>query len=345
MSHKVKILLMVCVAMVVGVVSFMSTGCSQKQKLMVYNWDAYIDPAVVKAFEKKFNCKVVQDTYDSNEMLEAKMKSGAANYDVVFPSSYVTPRLYKQGFFQKLDHAKLPNIQYVDQNILARLPDKEMEHAVPYMMGYSVIAYRKDQVKNFEPTWNMFSRTDLKNRVTLFNDPREVFGAALRTLGYSVNTRNETEIREAAKLIMTWKPIVAKFENEQYKNGLASGEYLMVQGYACDMLQIQGESPKNQKNIGIVIPQEGSTFAVEVLVIPTGAKNPDLAYEFINFLHDPEIAAQNAQWILSVAPNTASYEFLDKDFFENQVLFPPPELKAKCELLEDVGEAIAIYTR
>ena len=343
MSRKTKTSFAIRMAMLVGVALFLSAGCAEKPKLMLYNWDAYIDPDLVKAFEKEFKCKVVQDTFDSNEMLEAKMKSGAANYDIIVPSSYVTERLYKQGLIQKLDHSLIPNLQHVDQDILAQLPDGDMEHSVPYMMGYAAIGYNADQVKGFEATWRMFERGDLKNRVTLLNDLREVIGAALLTLGYSVNTRSEAEIKEAAQLVMKWKQTIAKFENEQYKNGLASGEYFMVQGYVCDMLQVQEENPK--KNIEIAIPQEGTTFAVDMLVIPAGAKNLELAYAFINFLHDPEIAAQNTEWVCQVCPNSASYPLLDKEFLENDVLFPDPELKAKCELLEDVGDAIAIYNR
>jgi len=308
---------------------------------MIYNWDAYVDPKIVKAFEKKFNCKVVEDTFESNEMLEQKMRSGAANYDIVVPSSYFAGRMYAQGLIIKLDLAKMPNLANVDAKILGRLPDKAMEYSVPYMMGCSGLAYRKNQVKDFEPTWRMFERPGMTKRMTLLDDPREVLGAALKTLGYSCNSTSEKEIKEAAQLVMKWKGSIAKFENEQYKNGLASGEYYIVQGYICDVLQLKEENPK--KNIEVVIPKEGTLFAVDMLVIPTKAKNPALAYEFINFVHDAKNAAQNTEWVLNVCPNTPSYALLSKKVRENKALFPDAELEAKCELLEDVGEAISIY--
>jgi spermidine/putrescine transport system substrate-binding protein len=187
----------------------------------------------------------------------------------------------------------------------------------------------------------MFERGDLKKRVTLLDDPREVIGAALLTLGYSINTKNESEIKEAAQVVIKWKANIAKFENEQYKNGVASGEYHLVHGYICDLMQVKDENPK--KFLEVVLPKEGTTFAVDMLVIPAKAKNPELAYAFINFVHEPKIAAQNTEWVMQIAPNTPSYALLSKKVYENKVLFPDPELEAKCELLEDVGEAINIY--
>jgi len=310
---------------------------------LIYNWDAYIAPSVIKAFEKEFNCKIIVETFNANETIEPKMQSGAANYDIVVPSSYFAGRLYKQGLIQKLDLSKIPNLQHIDQEVLGLLPDKDMEFSIPYMMGYAGIAYRKNQVKDFEPTWHMFERSDLKKRMTLLDDQREVLGAALKTLGYSVNSRSEAEIKAAAQLVIKWKQNAAKFENEQYRYGLASGEFLMTHGYICDMLQVQEENPK--KNIAIAIPKEGTTFAVDMLVIPTKAKNPELAYAFINFVHNPKIAAQNTEWVMNVCPNSASYPLMKKKVFENKLLFPDPELKAKCELIDDVGEATPIYNK
>ena len=333
---------LVVAALLVGMT--LPAMAAAKPRLMIYNWADYIAPKLIKEFEKKFDCKVVVETFDSNEALEAKMASGAADYDIVVPSSYFTARLYRQGLIQKLDLSKLPNVKNVDAEILSVMPDKAMEHSVPYMMGYSAIGYRRERVPNFdEPTWRVFEREDLKKRCTLLNDIREVLGIALKTLGYSCNTKSEAEIKEAAQLVMTWKRTAAKFENEQYKNGLASGEYRLVQGYVCDLLQIVEENKK--KDIAVVIPKEGTQFAVDMMVIPARAKNAALAYEFINFLHDPANAAKNTEWVMNICPNTPSYALLPKAILGNPAMFPPPALKAKCELIEDVGESIEIYNR
>ncbi|MCL1856316.1 MAG: spermidine/putrescine ABC transporter substrate-binding protein [Kiritimatiellaeota bacterium] len=317
------------------------SAMAAKPRLMIYNWDAYIAPELVKEFQKKHNCTVVIDIFDSNEVLEAKMISGAANYDIIVPSSYFVERLAKQGLIQRLNLAKLPNVRHVDAEILSMLPDKKMEFSIPYMMGYSAIGYRRDKMKDFEPTWRVFGRQDLKNHCCLLNDLRETLGIALKTLGYSCNTTDEAQIKEAAKLVMTWKRIIAKFENEQYKNGLASGQYLLVQGYVCDMMQVAEEEKK--KDIAVVIPQEGTQFAVDMLCIPAKAKNAELAYAFIDFVHDPANAAKNTEWVMNVCPNAPSYAMLPKSILDNKAIFPDPELKAKCELLQDVGEAILTY--
>ncbi len=318
------------------------TSCGpRKPTLHVCNWDAYLNPDLVKAFEKQFGCRVVEDIFDSNEALEAKMKGGAADYDIVVPSSYFASRMHEQGMLRKLDRSLLPNLAHVDPVVLAKIPDSAMEYSVPYMMGCSGLAYLKSQVPDFEPSWTMLGREDLKNRVTLLNDLRETLGAALKTLGYSNNATDPEELRQAAGLVMEWKKVAAKFDNEQYKNGIASGEFKLVHGYVCDLLQVQ----EDNEDIEVVLPREGTQLAVDLLVIPVKAANAALAHAFINFLHDPENAASNTEWVMSLCPNAPSYEILDPSVRANPAIFPDEEVLARSELLGDVGEAIAIYNQ
>jgi spermidine/putrescine transport system substrate-binding protein len=320
----------------------LATSCgSKKPTLYLYNWDAYLSPDLVAAFEAEHGCSIVQDVFDSNEMLEAKMKGGAADYDVVFPSSYFAARMFEQGMIQKLDRAKLPNLKHVDAAVLAKVPDTDMVYSVPYMVGCSGLAYLKSQVPNFEPSWTMLARADLQSRTTLLNDIREVLGAALKTLGYSNNSADPAELKKAAQLVMEWKKIAAKFDNEQYKNGIASGEFKLVHGYVCDLLQVAEEN----KDIEVVLPREGTQLAVDLMVIPAKSRNPELAHAFINFLHEPENAAANTEWVLSMCPNSASYDIIDPEVRANKAIFPDPEVLAKSELLRDVGAAIETYNR
>lgn len=324
-----------------GLLLAASCGSKETPTLYLYNWDAYLNPDLVTAFEKAHNCRVVQDVFDSNEMLEAKMKGGAADYDVVFPSSYFAARMFEQGLIQKLDAAKIPNLKHVDPSVLAKVPDTAMAYSVPYMVGCSGLAYRKSQVADFEPSWTMLARADLQNRTTLLNDIREVLGAALKTLGYSNNSENPEELKKAAQLVLQWKKVAAKFDNEQYKNGIASGEFKLVHGYVCDLLQVA----EDNEDIHVVLPREGTQLAVDLMVVPAKSRNPELAHAFINFLHDPANAAANTEWVMSMCPNSASYDLVDPEVRANTAIFPDAEVMAKSELLRDVGPAIETYNR
>jgi spermidine/putrescine transport system substrate-binding protein len=323
--------------------AFVFAGCAQKKKeLFVYTWADYIEPGLVTAFEQQNNCTVVIDTFDSNETMHAKLKAGATGYDVIVPSSYMVEIMAKEGLLQPLDHAKVPNLKNIDPLYLEKFAlDPKMEYGIPYMLGSTGIGYVISKVPDFKPTWRMFENPAYAKRMMLFNDMREVLGAALKCLGYSLNSTNPEEISQAKDLVLKWKKNLAKFDSEQYKPGLASAEFLVAQGYSGDVMQIMEEN----KDIGYAIPEEGTSFACDDLVIPKGAPSPDLAYAFINFVHEPAHAAKNIAYVYYWCPNKPAYDLLEEDVKTDESLFPPEEVLAKCEVIKDLGEANQLYIK
>ena len=319
---------------------FSSCGGS-RPVLRVFTWADYIKPELVKRFEREQNCRVVMDMFDSNETMYAKLKAGATGYDVLVPSSYMVSIMHSQGMLQSLDHSLLPNLVHIDPDYLERAFDGAMDHSVPYMLVVSGIAYLESRVPDVVPSWRMFGRADLKGRMTMLNDMRETVGAALKILGYSLNTTNEDELRQAEALLLEWKPNLAKFENEQYKIGLASGEFLLVHAYNGDIFQVAEENP----DVRFLVPEEGTALSCDDLVIPVGAKQADLAHAFINFLHDPEVAAENTAFIHYFCPNKSSYAFLSPEIRDNPNIFLGPEVWKKAEMIADIGAANALYVR
>jgi spermidine/putrescine transport system substrate-binding protein len=317
-------------------------GCrARESELHVYTWADYIKPGVVARFEKQERCRVVIDTFDSNEAMYAKLKAGAGGYDVITPSSYMVQVMARQGMLLTLEHGQLPNLVNVDRTILAAMIDREMHHSVPYMLTITGLAYLRDRVPDFRPTWAMLGRSDLAGRMTMLNDMRETIGAALKFLGYSLNSTDEGELAKAREVVIRWKRNLAKFENEQYKTGLASGEFLLVHGYSGDILQVRNEN----REIVFAVPEEGASFASDDLVIPKDAANGELAYRFINYLHDPAVAAENTEFLSYLCPNAASYPLLSEATRANPALFPSPAVRARCEVIVDLGPANALYTR
>ena len=317
-------------------------GCRAPERaLHVYTWADYFKPDVVARFERKERCRVVIDTFDSNEAMYAKLKAGASGYDVITPSSYMVQVMAGQGMLLALDHARLPNLANVDRDILRVAIDREMHHSVPYMLTITGLAYLRDKVTDFKPTWAMLDRADLAGRMTMLNDMRETIGAALKFLGYSLNSTDEAELAKARDVVIRWKRNLAKLENEQYKTGLASGEFLLVHGYSGDILQVQ----KENREVAFAVPREGASFACDDLVVLRTAANPDLAHRFIDYLHDPAVAAENTEFLSYLCPNSASYPLLSEAVRANPALFPPPEVRARCEVIVDLGAANALYTR
>jgi spermidine/putrescine transport system substrate-binding protein len=321
---------------------FGPVSCGRSRPVLnVYTWSDYIKPELVRRFERENGCRVVIDTFESNEAMYAKLKAGATGYDILTPTSYMVSLMFDQGMLLSLDHARIPNIRHVDPEFLKITLDKTMDHSVPYMLVNSGIAYLEGRVRDVKRTWNMFGRTDLRGRMTMFNDMRETIGAALKSLGYSINTVNERELEEAEAVLLRWKKNLAKFDNEQYKLGLASGEFLLVHAWNGDIFQVRKENP----DVRFFIPEEGTIISCDDLVIPKGARQPGLAYAFINFLQDPGVAAENTNFIYYLCPNKDAYPLLHPDIRTNPGIFMEPPVMARSEIIANLGAANALYVK
>ncbi|MBN1423156.1 spermidine/putrescine ABC transporter substrate-binding protein [Candidatus Fermentibacteria bacterium] len=315
-------------------------GCgSDRPILHVYTWADYIKPELIQRFEREHECRVVLDFFDSNEVMFAKLKAGASGYDLIFPSSYMVHVMWEQGMIRPVEAARIPNLRQIDRSYLRFTMDPEMHHSVPYMLSNSGIGYLKSRVVDFQPSWAMFDLPAYSGRMTLLNDMRETMGAALKWLSYSLNTTDPEEIAQARDVVIRWKKNIAKFESEQYKNGLVSAEFLLVHGYNGDILQVIEEND----DIAYSIPVEGTSIASDDMVIPKDARNPDLAHAFMNFLHDPEVAAENTEFVAFLCPNMGSYERLDRQILEDPAVFLQPDLLEKCEVIKDLGEDNSLY--
>lgn len=311
------------------------------EKLHLYTWADYVSPDVVKKFEKQHGCEVVIDTFDSNESMYAKLKAGATGYDLLFPTSYMIQVMQAEGMLQKLVHGQLPNLSNIDSAVLAKVVDQKMEHSVPYTLSYAAFAIRKDKIKDTEPTWGMLDRALLKGRMTMLDDMRESIGAALKFLGFSINTRDDAELAAARDVLIRWKQNLARYDNEGYKAGIDSAEFHLVHGYSGDLFQVQMENPK----VEIIIPLEGVTISCDQMVIPKSAKQSELAHAFINFVLDAEIAAENMEWMGYYCPNKPARDNLSAEFLQNPAITIPAELQAKCEVIQDLGPDLAKYSR
>lgn len=324
---------------ILAVLAMTSCQSSNEPTLRIFIWSDYIKQELVDRFKAEHNVQVIIDTYDSNESMYAKLKLGSDGYDLIFPSDYFMDLMIKQGMIQPIDFDKIANEGNIDPKYLAFINSTIQKHGIPYMISIAGIAYRKDKVPNFEPSWGIFGNSDYRGRMTMMNDIREVFAAALMYLGYSPNSIEPLEIHQAAELLIDWKKNLAKFEGEQYKAGIASAEYLVVHGYNGDIMQVIEENP----DVGFAYPKEGTILAMDLMAIPTNAPNKELAHEFINFLLQPDVAAENMAHTFFFIPNTKAYALVPEELRDNPLLFPPADVLEKTELTYDLGEDRVLY--
>lgn len=317
------------------------SGCGPaKPALNVYMWSDYIDMDLVREFEKQNDCKVVIDIFDSNEFMYSKLKAGGTGYDVILPTTYMAKVMFDQNMLEKLDHSKLPNLKYINPKYLADLAlDKKMEYSVPYMLGFTCVAYNKEKCGTLPETWDVFSNEKFAGKMTLLNDHRETIGAALFFLGKSMNDTNDADLAKAKEVLLKWKKNLAKFDNELYKVGIQSGEFLVVQGYSGDLFQVFAEAP----NLTYMCPKEGISMSCDDWVIPATAKNKELAYKFINFLCDPKNAAKNMEFTCYSAPIPEARKYVSEENKNHPGMFLPDDLYKRGELIRDLGEGNAKF--
>lgn len=322
---------------------FIVGACSpSKPTLHVFCWTEYISNSLVEEFEKQYQCRVVLDSFDSNEVMFAKLRGGFYGYDLICPSNYYVDLLKNLGAgLEKIDQKKMPNIENLDKELLGPIDPSILEYGVPFLVSYTGIGFRHDRIPNLPHSWDVFGNPLWKGRMTMLNDMRETIGAALSYLGFSINSTDPEEIAKATSLLLEWRSNLAKFENEQYQNGLATAEYLIVQGYGGDILQVAVENPE----VEFFIPRKGGTLSTDLWVIPSTASEKDLAYAFINFLYEPDISAAIIEHVLMPCPNKAAYPLLPKRLQEHPGLFPEQETRQELEYIHDLGEEIVLYNK
>ncbi len=315
----------------------MLAGCNG-QKLFIYNWTYYIPDEVLKGFEKEYNCKIVYDMFTSNEEMFTKLKAGATGYDLTFPSGDYVSIMIKEGMVQKIDKTKLSNFKYLDESVLAKVKfDNGLEYSVPYMMAGSGVAINTDVIKDYKRDMSVFSNGAYSGRMTLLDDMREVFGYALKTLGYSVNSINTQELEEAKNLIMEWKKNILKFDAESFGKGFAAGEFVAVQGYAENVFLELDEAGRNRTVF--FIPSAGGPMYMDCMVLLNGAKNVELSYQFMNYIHRPEVYAKICDFLMLPSINVEA---------RNHTKVKPNytiEDLANSEFKEDIGESLELYNK
>ena len=303
-------------------------GCSKPQpELYVFNWADYFADDTLANFEKEFGCKVKVDDITSTEALRAKLQLVPSGYDVVFVSDELMPACIANGWLEKLDAAKLPNLKNIAPKFRNLEFDPKNDHSVPYMWGTTGIAYNKEKVSPAPDSWAALWDPKLANRVTMLGDPREVFAAAMWVEDASPLKPTLESVEKAAKRLMERKPLAY---NSAPKEMLGSGDAWLSQCFNGDAVQAADKGP-----IGYVIPKEGGTLWLDNLVIAKGAKSPDLAHQFIDYILRPEVSAAISNKVFYANPNAEAEKLIQKDVLENPLVYPAEADLKRCSWLVD----------
>jgi spermidine/putrescine transport system substrate-binding protein len=311
-------------------------------EIFLGNWSDYLDPAIKDQFEEECGVKVTETNYDSNETLLATLQAGGAEYDLIVPSDYMVQIMVDEGMLMELDYDVIPNMEHIDEVNLNTYFDPEQKYTVPYMWGTSGFAVDTSEVTDYTDSWSMLfdPNSPYCGKISMLDDQRETLGAALMYLGYSINDTDPAHLEEAKDLLIEQSKCVKAYDSETNDDLIVSGETVLAHMWTGDAILSSLERPE----IVYVIPKEGTTIWQDNLAIPVDAPNPYTAMIFINYLTDPEIAAQNAEYIGYASPNKTAKEVIDPSML-SETIYPTGEMATRLQWIEDVGDALELYDR
>ncbi len=330
--------------MIATVITILAAGCGKKKYtkiLNVYNWGDYIDESVLKDFEKEYGIKVNYETYDTNENMYKKLKTGGSNYDVCIPSDYMITKMINEDMLEKIDFNNVPNYKYIDDKFKNLAFDPKNEYSIPYMWGTFGIIYNSRMVKEPVDSWNILWDEKYKGKILMFNSLRDTIAISLKRLGYSMNSTNPDEIKKAKQELIKQKPLVRAYVIDEVKDMMVKEEAALAVVWAGDAINMISQNP----DLKYVIPKEGSNMWFDNIVIPKGSKNKKEAELFINFLTRVDIAKRNTDYICYSTPNTETFKILDEEIKNDKTAYPDDEILKKCEVFVDLGDNIKLYNK
>jgi spermidine/putrescine transport system substrate-binding protein len=303
-------------------------GCSRasERRLNVYNWENYIAASTIPDFEREFHCTVRYATYGSAEEMLAKVFGGNSGWDVVFPSNSFIEPMRQLDLLLKLDHRRLPNLTNLDVRFQQPSWDPELEYSVPYMHSATGILYAKS-VARAPLAWADLWTDSYSRRVTMLDDPAEMFAACLKRLGASVNSGDEAQLKAARDLAIAQKPLLRAYLSEEVRDQVVAGDVLVAQMWA----QVAQVAIDNAPNLAFAFPTEGFPLYADNCAILRESKHQDLAYRFLDYLLRPEVAAKIAVEMRTATANGAARALLPGAQRENAVLYPNAAVLARGE--------------
>jgi putrescine transport system substrate-binding protein len=325
-----------------------------EQKLLyIYNWADYIGKDTIAEFERTTGIKVVYDTYDADETLEAKMMAGDSGYDVVSTSTSYFSRQIKAGIYAPLDRAQLPDWGNLDPHVLAveAEADPGNRHAMPYLHAINGFAYNVDMIRARMPdapvdSLDMIFKPEVVRRfadcgVTLLDSAEDVLQLAMNYLHLDPNSTRPEDYQAAARLVLSVRPYIRNFDSSEYMNGLANKEICIAMSWSADYAASRARAAAAgiKVNLAFTVPKEGANESFDALLIPTGAPHPQAAHAFLNFMLQPRVIAAVTNEIHYGNDNLAANAYVDPLILNDSAIYPTPAIESRLYHTAEVNPA------
>jgi putrescine transport system substrate-binding protein len=317
----------------------------------IYNWADYIGKDTLAQFERQTAIKVVYDTYDADETLEARMMAGDSGYDVVSTSTDYFARQIKAGIYQELDRSRLPGWKNLDPQVLAEeeVGDPGNRHAMPYLRHVNGFAYNVELVRARMPdapvdSLDMLFKPHIIAKfadcgVTFLDSAEDVLQLALNYLHIDPNTTAAADYKRAEQLILSVRPYVRTFDSTEYMNGLADKEFCISMSWSGDYATIKARARAAgiEVPLAFTIPREGAGSSADALLIPKDAPHPEAAYRFLNFILEPQVIAQITNDIHYANANLAASPYVDPHILNDPAVYTTAEIRSRLYISAEVS--------
>ncbi len=307
----------------------------------VYNWGQYIADGsdgsidVNAAFTEATGIRVNYMTFDSNETMYTKLKTGGSTYDVIIPSDYMVAKLIEEDMLLPLDFDNIPNYQYIDEAYRSTSYDPENRYSVPYTWGTVGIIYNSRYVDEADiGSWDLLWNEKYAGKILMFDNPRDAFAVTESYLGYSLNTETPAELNACADLLIAQKYLVQSYVMDQIYDKMVRGEALVAPYYAGDYLMMADEN----EDLKFYFPSEGFNLFIDAMCIPKSCSNKAGAEAYINFLCSPEICGQNLDYLGYSVPESAAKEYLDPDTAASDIAYPDADTLSRGEAFVNLSQ-------
>ena len=307
--------------------------------LYVYNWGEYISDGEDGSLDVNLACeavtgiKVVYDTFDSNEAMYSKLAGGGVTYDVPIPSDYMVSRLLQEGYLQTIDFSKLQNYHYIDKQYLCPEYDPTGEYSIPYAGGYLGVIYNNTMVdpEDVDGTWSLMWNEKYKGQILNMDNARDAFATAMFAQGIDINTTDLKDWDKAADYLMQEVPLLQTWVMDQIFNKMEGENAAIAAYYAGDymtMVSNMEEAGGTGDHLSFYLPKEGTNIFMDAACITADAQNYEAALLYLDFLMEPYVAWQNAEYICYTCPHTAVTENEEYSLKGNEYLYPQVEVKS-----------------
>ncbi len=304
-------------------------------ELYIFIWEDYFAPDTVGNFAAEFGVKVTVETFGSEEELLTGLQSRPGHYDIAIASESMVRTLRQLKLLSTLNREHLTNFTNIGERFRGLPFDPDNGYSVPYLWGTTGLAVNINYLPPDVNSWQVLWEPAYRGKLAMLNDPQEVTGVALLTLGYSLNSRDPLLLDSATQKLEEQKPLLVGYLDPiAIIEGLASGKLWAAQAYSGDALKATEGNPA----VRYVIPSEGAALWVDNLVIPAGAPHRETAERFINYILRPQVGGNIVNYLYYATPNQAAEPYIRKEILDDQAIYPPNEILSHLEYYQPLDE-------